>query len=277
MRRPRQLPTARASHRHLSHHALLLDGRTRRRMVRGRAGITSGATCPRSSRYGRKLALPAGPRHLAGRRAVGDVHRVAGTAADDPQHVQDCGELTPFTMHVAAHGGNTPCQSSGITPTSWRAGRRASRCSGRHRFCRKRTISPPSRAATLENACRSLHFFDGFRTSHEVSKIAPLSDDDLRALMPADAKAAHVHRALTPDHPVLRGTAQNPDAFFQAREAGNLYYARCPEILEGVMARFAQLTAGTIDCSSMPALPMPTASSSSWGQVRRPRRKQSMR
>src|SRR5262249_50817369 len=84
--------------------------------------------------------------------------------------------------------------------------------------------------------------FDGFRTSHEVAKIDALSDDDLRFMMDEKAIAAHRRRALTPDHPVLRGTAQNPDAFFQAREAGNRYYLALPEILQQVMDQFAQRT-----------------------------------
>ena len=87
-----------------------------------------------------------------------------------------------------------------------------------------------------------MHFFDGFRTSHEVSKIEELTDDDLRALLSEDQVAAHRRRALTPDHPVLRGTAQNPDTFFQAREAANLFYRACPDIVEQLMARFAALT-----------------------------------
>ena len=87
-----------------------------------------------------------------------------------------------------------------------------------------------------------MHFFDGFRTSHEVSKIEELTDDDLRALLSEDQVAAHRRRALTPDRPVLRGTAQNPDTFFQAREAANLFYRACPDIVEQLMARFAALT-----------------------------------
>ena len=97
-------------------------------------------------------------------------------------------------------------------------------------------------AATLDSRVPFLHFFDGFRTSHEVSKIEELTDDDLRALLSEDQVAAHRRRALTPDHPVLRGTAQNPDTFFQAREAANLFYRACPDIVEQLMARFAALT-----------------------------------
>jgi pyruvate-ferredoxin/flavodoxin oxidoreductase len=85
-----------------------------------------------------------------------------------------------------------------------------------------------------------LHFFDGFRTSHEISKIELLPDDDLRFMIDEDLIKAHRERALTPDRPVIRGTAQNPDTFFQAREACNRFYLACPEIIQKVMDRFAQ-------------------------------------
>jgi pyruvate-ferredoxin/flavodoxin oxidoreductase len=97
-------------------------------------------------------------------------------------------------------------------------------------------------AATLESRVPFLHYFDGFRTSHEVSKIEELSDDDLRSLISEDAIFAHRERALTPDRPVLRGTAQNPDVFFQAREAANSFYDATPGIVERLMAQLAALT-----------------------------------
>jgi pyruvate-ferredoxin/flavodoxin oxidoreductase len=87
-----------------------------------------------------------------------------------------------------------------------------------------------------------VHFFDGFRTSHEVQKIEELTDDDIRFMLPEAAVAAHKRRALTPDQPVLRGTAQNPDAFFQAREACNQFYDACPGIVDEVMEQFAAQT-----------------------------------
>src|SRR6185369_13390020 len=96
--------------------------------------------------------------------------------------------------------------------------------------------------ATLSARVPFLHFFDGFRTSHEVSKIEILEDDDLRALVSDDQIAAHRARGLTPDHPVLRGTAQNPDTFFQAREAANGFYRDCPGVVQRLMARVAELT-----------------------------------
>src|SRR5213075_1808902 len=97
-------------------------------------------------------------------------------------------------------------------------------------------------AASLESRIPFLHYFDGFRTSHEVAKIAEISDDDLRSLISEPAIEAHRQRALTPDKPVIRGTAQNPDVFFQAREAANPFYDACPEIVARVMDAFAERT-----------------------------------
>ena len=85
-----------------------------------------------------------------------------------------------------------------------------------------------------------MHFFDGFRTSHEVQKIEMLTEADLRALIDDKLLAENRARAMSPDHPVLRGTAQNPDAFFQAREACNPFYAACPDIVQQAMDDFAK-------------------------------------
>jgi pyruvate-ferredoxin/flavodoxin oxidoreductase len=97
-------------------------------------------------------------------------------------------------------------------------------------------------AATLEARMPFIHFFDGFRTSHEVMKIAALEDDDLRALIADDLVRAHRARALSPDRPFMRGTAQNPDVYFQARETVNPYYLACPAIVQRAMDRFAART-----------------------------------
>ena len=97
-----------------------------------------------------------------------------------------------------------------------------------------------AQAATLESRVPFLHFFDGFRTSHEVNKIIPLLDEDLRATAEEGFIRQHRERALSPDRPVLRGTAQNPDVFFQAREAGNPFYRACPQIVQDTMDRFAR-------------------------------------
>jgi pyruvate-ferredoxin/flavodoxin oxidoreductase len=99
-----------------------------------------------------------------------------------------------------------------------------------------------AQAAAFESRVPFLHFFDGFRTSHEVNVIDVLSDDDLRAIMNPGFLERHRERRLSPDRPVLRGTAQNPDVFFQAREAGNPYYRACPTIVQDVMDRLAQRT-----------------------------------
>ncbi|MDI9849837.1 hypothetical protein QM467_17470 [Rhodoblastus sp. 17X3] len=99
-----------------------------------------------------------------------------------------------------------------------------------------------AQAATLESRVPFVHFFDGFRTSHEVNKLTLLSDGDIRAMIRDDLVRAHRDRALTPEHPVVRGTAQNPDTFFQSRETVNPFYARTPEIVEQAMAAFAAIS-----------------------------------
>jgi pyruvate-ferredoxin/flavodoxin oxidoreductase len=99
-----------------------------------------------------------------------------------------------------------------------------------------------AQAATLKSRVPFVHFFDGFRTSHEIAKLAQLDDEDIRAMIDDELIFAHRQRALTPDHPVIRGTAQNPDVYFQARETVNPFYAACPQIVQDAMNQFAQLT-----------------------------------
>ena len=99
-----------------------------------------------------------------------------------------------------------------------------------------------AQAATLESRIPFLHYFDGFRTSHEVSKIELVDEDVMRQLINEDLVIAHRQRAMSPEHPVLRGTAQNPDIFFQAREACNPYYDQCADITQKVMDKFAGIT-----------------------------------
>ncbi len=153
------------------------------------------------------------------------------------------GELTCFCMHVAArtvathalsifgdHSDIMACRATGVAMLSSTSVQEA------HDF------ALIGQAATLRSRVPFIHFFDGFRTSHEVAKMAQLSDEDIRSMLPAEAIAAHKNRALTPDHPVVRGTAQNPDAFFQAREACSPYYVACPDIVTQVMDQFAGLT-----------------------------------
>jgi pyruvate-ferredoxin/flavodoxin oxidoreductase len=165
-----------------------------------------------------------------------------------PNMFKIAGELTPFTMHVAArtvathalsifgdHSDIMACRPTGFAMLG------AASVQEAHDF------AAIAHAATLESRVPFLHFFDGFRTSHEVSKIHELSDDDLRALLPEPPIAAHRARALTPDRPVVRGTAQNPDTFFQAREAANIFYQACPAIVEELMKRFAARTGRRYD------------------------------
>jgi pyruvate-ferredoxin/flavodoxin oxidoreductase len=99
-----------------------------------------------------------------------------------------------------------------------------------------------AQAATLATRIPFVHFFDGFRTSHEINTIDLLSDDDLRALVPEEPIREHRARALSPERPVIRGTAQNPDVYFQARETVNPFYARVADVVTGVMESFAAVT-----------------------------------
>ena len=99
-----------------------------------------------------------------------------------------------------------------------------------------------SQASTLEARVPFLHVFDGFRTSHEVMKITKLSDEEISGMMDAELVRQHRARALTPDRPVMRGTAQNPDVFFQSRERANGFYLKIPTVVEKTMERFATLT-----------------------------------
>lgn len=160
-----------------------------------------------------------------------------------PNMYKIAGELTSYCMHVAArtvatHALSIFCDHSDVM---------ACRQTGFSLLCSNSVqeahdFACIGQAVTLKARVPVLHFFDGFRTSHEVAKINILSDDDLRFMMDDELIAEHRRRALTPDHPVLRGTAQNPDTFFQAREACNLFYDRFPGIVEEVMNRFAERT-----------------------------------
>ena len=103
-----------------------------------------------------------------------------------------------------------------------------------------------AQAATLATRIPFVHFFDGFRTSHEINTFELLSDDDLRALVPEELIRAHRGRALSPERPFIRGTAQNPDVYFQARETVNPFYARVPAVVEDLMARLGERTGRTM-------------------------------
>ncbi|MGK7875188.1 MAG: pyruvate:ferredoxin (flavodoxin) oxidoreductase [Xenococcaceae cyanobacterium] len=102
-----------------------------------------------------------------------------------------------------------------------------------------------AQAATLKTRVPFIHFFEGFRTSHEIQKVELLEESDLRAMIDDDLVFAHRSRGLTPDRPVLRGTAQNPDVYFQARESVNPFYNACPDIVQEAMDKFEELTGRT--------------------------------
>jgi len=160
-----------------------------------------------------------------------------------PNLYKIAGELNCFCMHVAARSLATHALSIFGDQSDVMACRQtglALLCSNSVQEAHDFALI--AQAATLRARVPFLHFFDGFRTSHEVSKIEELTDDDLRALLDEELIAAHRRRALTPDHPVLRGTAQNPDTFFQAREGINLYYQAVPGIVQEVMDQFARQT-----------------------------------
>ena len=160
-----------------------------------------------------------------------------------PNMYKIAGELTPAVIHVAARaiathalsifGDHSDVMSARSTGFAMLC---ASSVQEAHDF------AAASHAATLRARIPFLHFFDGFRTSHEINRIDLLGDDDLRALIDDDDVAAHKLRRLRPTAPVVRGTAQNPDVFFQAREAGNRFHDAVPGIVTDV---FAELEART--------------------------------
>ena len=160
-----------------------------------------------------------------------------------PNMFKIAGELTPAVIHVAARSVATHALSIFGDHSDVMAARQTG-------FALLSSASVQEAAdfaliaqmATLASRVPFLHFFDGFRTSHEVNKIQGLADDDLRALLDETSIRRHRERALSPDHPVLRGSAQNPDVFFQSREACNPYYRACPTIVQDVMDRFAART-----------------------------------
>jgi pyruvate-ferredoxin/flavodoxin oxidoreductase len=160
-----------------------------------------------------------------------------------PNMYKIAGELTASVMHVTAraiathalsifgdHSDVMGCRSTGYAMLCSNSVQEAA------------DLALVAHIATLESRIPFLHFFDGFRTSHEVNKILPISDEDIRALLDDKYVIAHRHRALSPDRPILRGTAQNPDVFFQAREACNPFYLATPTIVQDAMDRFAKQT-----------------------------------
>jgi pyruvate-ferredoxin/flavodoxin oxidoreductase len=160
-----------------------------------------------------------------------------------PNMFKIAGELTPAVFHIAARTIATHALSifgDHSDVMSARSCGWAMLCSNSVQEAHDFALI--SQAATLDAQLPYLHFFDGFRTSHEVATIEVLTDDIMRSMIDEDKVRAHRERALSPDRPVLRGTAQNPDVFFQAREACNPYYAACPDITQKAMDKFAGLT-----------------------------------
>jgi pyruvate-ferredoxin/flavodoxin oxidoreductase len=160
-----------------------------------------------------------------------------------PNLYKIAGELHPFVLHVTArslatHALSIFCDHGDVM---------ACRQTGSAMLCANSVqealdFSAVAHAATLRTRVPFIHFFDGFRTSHEVQKINLLSDDDLRALLPEGGIEAFRNKALTPDRPSIRGTAQNPDVFFQAREAANTFYDAVPAAVQELFDSFAVRT-----------------------------------
>jgi pyruvate-ferredoxin/flavodoxin oxidoreductase len=159
-----------------------------------------------------------------------------------PNMYKIAGELTPTVFHVSARslasqalsifGDHSDVMSTRSTGWALLASNSVQEA---------QDLALIAHAATLEARVPFLHFFDGFRTSHEVNKIEKLTDEDMRAMISDELIQAHRARSLSPDRPVLRGTAQNPDVFFQGRETVNPFYAKCPEIVQKAMDKFASL------------------------------------
>jgi pyruvate-ferredoxin/flavodoxin oxidoreductase len=153
------------------------------------------------------------------------------------------GELTPAVLHVAARS----LAAQGLSIFGDHSDVMACRGTGCVILCSASVqeagdFAAIATRASLNSRLPFLHMFDGFRTSHEIQKVEALSDDLLRSLVPMERISEHRRRALSPDHPVIRGTAQNPDVYFQGRESVNRFYDDLPAHLEEAMARFADLT-----------------------------------
>ncbi|HEX5616165.1 MAG TPA: pyruvate:ferredoxin (flavodoxin) oxidoreductase, partial [Acidimicrobiia bacterium] len=160
-----------------------------------------------------------------------------------PNMFKIAGELTPTVFHVAARA----LATHALSIFGDHSDVMTARGTGFAMLCASSVqeahdFALVAHAATLRARIPFLHFFDGFRTSHELNVVKLLDDDDLRALVDDDLVRAHRERALSPEHPQLRGTAQNPDTFFQAREAANPYYDAAPVVVQTVMDELAART-----------------------------------
>lgn len=160
-----------------------------------------------------------------------------------PNLYKIAGELTSAVIHVAARS----LAAQGLSIFGDHSDIMAVRATGCALLCSNSVQEAQDMAAiairaSLESRLPFLHFFDGFRTSHEVQKIATIPDETLAEYVPFDLVLQHRQRALTPDRPFIRGTAQNPDVYFQGRETVNRYYNACPDIVQQAMDDFAKLT-----------------------------------
>ncbi|MEJ1934400.1 pyruvate:ferredoxin (flavodoxin) oxidoreductase, partial [Nostoc sp. NIES-2111] len=160
-----------------------------------------------------------------------------------PNMYKIAGELTPTVFHIAARS----LAAQALSIFGDHSDVMATRGTGFAMLCaasvqEAHDFALISTRTTLESRIPFLHFFDGFRTSHEVNTIELLTTEDLQKFIPNELVIAHRSRALTPDKPVIRGTTQNPDVYFQARETVNPYYFACPDITQKNMDEFAQIT-----------------------------------
>ena len=160
-----------------------------------------------------------------------------------PNMYKVAGELTPTVLHVAARS----LAAQALSIFGDHSDVMACRATGYAMLCSAsvqevQDFALIAQATTLASRLPFLHFFDGFRTSHEVHKIDALPPETVHAMIDEDLVLAHRRRALSPDQPVIRGTSQNPDVYFQGRESVNTYYEALPSILNDTMARFGQLT-----------------------------------
>lgn len=159
-----------------------------------------------------------------------------------PNMYKIAGELTPTVFHITARS----LAAQGLSIFGDHSDVMAARSTGFAMLCSQNVqeamdFALISQAATLESRIPFMHFFDGFRTSHEVQKIEELSFDDMRAVIDDDLVIAHRKRGLTPDRPNIRGTSQNPDVYFQGRETVNKYYNATPGIVQKAMDKFAEV------------------------------------
>ncbi len=159
-----------------------------------------------------------------------------------PNMYKIAGELTPVVFHVAARSLATQALSIFGDHSDVMAARATGFALLASASVQEaQDLALIAHAATLKTRLPFLHFFDGFRTSHEIDKIERLTHDDIHAMIDDELVHAHRLRGLSPDHPFIRGTAHNPDVYFQARESVNSFYLACPTIVQETMDQFAQL------------------------------------